>query len=68
MNIFSPKKSEMLSILCVFFTQKMVKNVIFNKTKNSRVCFFIYMSSMCVNCFTAFEEAVVKLYVTWLVP
>ena len=68
MNIFSQKKSEMLSILCVFFTQKMVKNVIFNKTKNSRVCFFIYMSSMCVTFFTAFEEAVVKLYVTWLVP
>ena len=39
----------------------MVKNVIFNKTKNTRVRFFIYMSSMCVQYFTAFEVPVLKL-------
>ncbi len=62
MNMFSPKKSEML-IFCVFFKQKMIKNVIFNKTKNASVPFFIYTSSMCVQLFTAFEEEVLKLYV-----
>ena len=30
--------------------------------------FFICMSSMCVQLFTAFEEAVLKLYVPWWVP
>ena len=40
--------------VCVFHTQ-IIKNVIFNKTKNTRVCFFIYMSSMCVHLLTAFE-------------
>ena len=65
MNIFHPKKSEMLSnFLCVFHT-KMIRNLIFNKTKNTGVRFFIYMSAMCVYRFTAFEEAVLKLYVSW---
>ena len=50
---FHPKKSEILS------------NLIFNKTKNASVCFFIYMYSMCVQLFTASEEAVLKLYVLW---
>ena len=58
---FHPKKSEMLSIFFMFFTQKMIKNLIFNKTKNTFVRFFIYMSSMCVQIFTAFEEVVLKL-------
>ncbi len=49
----------------MFFTQKMIKNLIFNKTKNTSVRFFIYMSSMGVQFFTAFEEAVLKLYVPW---
>ena len=40
----------------------MIKNLIFNKTKKASVCFFIYMSSMCLQLFTAFEEAVLKLY------
>ena len=39
----------------------MIRNLIFNKTKNASVRFFIYMSSMCVQLFTAFEEAVLKL-------
>ena len=63
MNIFHPKKSEM----SIFFTQKIIKNVIINKTKNTCVRFFIYMSSMRVQLFTAFEEAVLKLYVAWWV-
>ena len=33
----------------MFFTQKMIKNLIFNKTKNTSVRFFIYMSSRCVH-------------------
>ena len=41
----------------------MIKNVIFNKTKNASVRFFIYMSSMCV-LFTAFEVPVLKLQKT----
>ena len=41
----------------------MITNLIFNKTKNASVRFFIYMSSMWVQLFTAFEEAVLKLYV-----
>ena len=49
----------------MFFTQKMIKNVIFNKTKNTSVRFFIYMSSRCVQIFTAFEEVVLKLGVPW---
>ena len=40
----------------------MIKNLIFNKSKNASVRFFIYMSSKCVQRFTAFEEAVLKLY------
>ena len=40
----------------MFFTLKLIKNVIFNKTKNTRVVsFFIYMYSMCVQLFTRFE-------------
>ena len=55
---FHPKKSEMSNFL--FFRQKMIKNLIFNKSKNPSVRFFIYMFSMCVQLFTAFEEAVLK--------
>ena len=54
MNIFPPKNLKCQSRI-IFFTQKISKNVIFNKTKNPRVRFFIYMSSMCVQFFTAFE-------------
>ena len=43
----------------------MMKNLIFNKTKNASVRFFIDMSSMCVQLFTAFEEAVFKLHIPW---
>ena len=39
MNIPPPPKS-MLTIL-LFFTHKIIKNVIFNKIKNTRVRFFI---------------------------
>ena len=64
MNIcFHPKKSEMSILL--FFKQKMIKTLIFNDTKNASVRFFIYMSSMWVQLFTAFEEAVLKLHVPW---
>ena len=56
-----PKKS----VVNFFFTQKMIKNLIFNKTKNTSVRFFIYMSSRCVQLFTAFEEVVLRLYVPW---
>ena len=38
---------------------KMIKTVLFNKTKNTCVRFFIYMSSMHVQLFTAFELAVI---------
>ncbi len=62
--MFSPQK--ILNVkMCVFFIQKMIKNVIFNKSKNASVRFFIYMSTMCAQLFTAFEEAVLKLYVPW---
>ena len=52
-------------IFVVFSTQKMIKNVLCNKSKNASVRFFIGMSSMCVQLFTAFEEAVLNLYVPW---
>ena len=55
----------MLLICWVFFNKK---NVIFNKTKNTRVRFFMHMSSRCVQLFTAFEAAVLKLYVPLRVP
>ena len=42
----------------VFFTQ----NVLHNKSKNASVRFFMCMSSMCVQLFTAFEEAVLKFF------
>ena len=61
MNIFTPKNLK-CQFFDVFYTQKMIKNVIFNKTKNTHVGFFIYMSSMCVQLFTAFEVPVLKLY------
>ena len=38
------------------------------QNQNASVRFYIYMSSMCVQLFTAFEEAVLKLYVPWWVP
>ena len=62
MNIFSSQKSEMLSHF--FGTQNMIKNLIFNKTKNISVRFFTDMSSRGVQLFTAFEEVVLKLYGT----
>ena len=40
----------------------MIKNVLCNKNKNASERFFICMSSMCVQLFTAFEEMVLKLY------
>ena len=52
-------------IFGVFFTHKLIKNVLCNKSKNPSICFFICMSSMYVQLFTAFEEAVLKLYVPW---
>ena len=65
MNISPPKKSEILWIVLMFFKQKLITNVIFNKTKNTRVvAFFIYMYSMCVQLFTAFEVPVLHFYVT----
>ena len=60
---FSPKKS-CQNCWCYSHT-KMIKNVIFNKTKNTSLCFLIYMSSGCVQLFTAFEVVVLKLYVPW---
>ena len=67
MNIFPQTNSEMLSILfLMFFTQKLIKTVIFNKTKHTCVCFFIYMCSMCAQIFTAFEVPVLKLYSMYL--
>ena len=46
----------------------MIKTLIFDKTKNTRFRFFIYMSSICVQRFTVFEGAVLKLDVPWRVP
>ena len=48
----------------MFFTQKMIKNLIFNKTKNTSVRFFTYMSSRCVQIFTTFEEVVLQVRCT----
>ena len=42
----------------------MIKNVIFNKTKNARVRFFIYMSSECLQLFKAFEGPVLYFICT----
>ena len=44
----------------------MIKNVLCNQSNNASVRFFICMSSMFVQLFTAFEEAVLKLYVLYL--
>ena len=50
----------------MFFTLKLIKNVIFNKTENTLVVsFLIYMSSMCVQLFTPFEVPVLEVYVPW---
>ena len=38
----------------------MIEYIIFNKTKNTYVHFFIYMTSLCVQLFTAFEPVVLK--------
>ena len=38
----------------------MIKNVLCNKNQNASVRFFICMSSMCVQLFTAFEEPLVS--------
>ena len=52
-------------VIVVFFTHRIFTNVLFSKTKNTRVRFFIYISSMCVQLFTAFQLAVLELYVPW---
>ena len=52
------------NVVC-FFTHKMIYNVLYDKSKNASVRFFICMSSRCVQRFIAFEEAVLKLYVPW---
>ena len=51
-----------MSTFCVCFKKKKIKNLIFNKSKNASVRFFIDMSSMCVHIFTAFEESVLQVY------
>ena len=43
----------------------MIKNVLFDKTKDPSVRFFIYMSSMCMQLFTSDKPAVIKLYVPY---
>ena len=45
----------------------MIKTVIFNQSENISVRFVIYILSMCVQLFTAFEESVLKLYVPTVV-
>ena len=45
---FTPKNLKYCQIFLMFFTQKMIKNLIFNKTKNTSVRFFIYMSFHCI--------------------
>ena len=62
---FIQKNLKFCQIFVVFFTQTMIKNVLCNTNQNASVRFFICMSSMCVQLFTAFEEAVLKLYVPW---
>ena len=52
----------MFSNICCF-KKKMIKNVLCNKSKKT----LLYVSSMCVQLFTAFEGAVLKLYVRTLV-
>ena len=54
-----------IRILCVFFTQNMIKTVLCKKSKNASVSVLICVSSMCVQLFTAVEEAVLKFYVPW---
>ena len=41
--IFTPTNLKCCQIVVVYFTQKMIKNVIFNKSKNTSVRFFIYI-------------------------
>ena len=60
--VFTPKNLKCCQHFCVFFKQKISTNLIFNNTKNASVRFFIYMSSICVQLFTAFEEEILKLY------
>ena len=64
-KFFYSTKSEKISNLCCVFHAKIIENVLCNKSKNASVHFFIHMSSMCVQLFTAFEVAVLKLYVPW---
>ena len=59
---FIQQNMKFFRIFLFFFTQTMIKNVLCNKSKNASVRFFI---CMCVQLFTAFEEAVLKLYVPW---
>ena len=65
---FIQQNLKFCQIFVVFFTQTMIKNVLCNTNQNASARFFICMSSMCVQLFTAFEEAVLKLYVPWWVP
>ena len=62
---FIQQNLKFFHIFVVFFTQTMIKNLLCNKNQNASVRFFICISSMCVQLFTAFEEAVLKLYVPW---
>ena len=62
---FIQQNLKFFQIFVVFFIQTVIKNVLCNKNQNASVSFFICMSSMCVQLFTAFEEAVLKLYVPW---
>ncbi len=66
--LFTPKNLKCCQFCWCFSHKKRLKNLIFNKTKNTSVRFFIYMSSRCVQNVTAFEEVVWKLGVPWWVP
>ena len=67
---FYSTKSEILSNFCCFSHKKLLKMYYATKVKtlmyvSSFVCL---LSSMCLQLFTAFEEAVLKLHVPWRVP
>ena len=54
-------------IFVVFFTQKMIKNVFFNETKNTRVRFFSYIVLYVCATFHFIRSRVLKLDVPWRV-
>ena len=61
MNIPLPRPNMKCGrLVCVVHT-KLIKHVLFNKTKNTRIRF----SFMPVELFTAFQLAYLKLYVPW---